>query len=582
MLLLRPSLQRLLTSCGAKPTNVRAVSGLESTTEWRQLLDLPRPRSIEALFGAAKSNTAEFTADGFTDGQFRSSEDRAQAMSITVGDLVVDFSRQLVDDTIFEALISLAKSRGVEAKWRQLRSGESINTTENRAVGHVALRCRPDEEFMIGGRNVVPEVHATLRRMESLAQGLRQGIVTGSTGRRIRTVVNIGIGGSDLGPSLMYEALRPLSSGEISCRFVSNVDPADLTQQLQGLDPGETLIVVSSKTFTTSETMANATVARQWLTQTLGEDGAKQHLVAVSANSQAVSDFGISEERFFPLWEWVGGRFSLGSAVGLSTMISLGPDVFREFLEGQRLMDRHVDEFSGASNVSLVMALIGVWNRCVLGYPTRAVLPYSYNLRSLPAYLQQLIMESNGKGVHVDGSIVSHPTTPVIWGGAGTDAQHAFMQFIHQSPDVVPIDFVGFARASNGNDERQRMLFMNLVAQAEALAFGRPSAEAPHRSFPGNRPSTVIIAPVLSPFVFGQIVALYEHAVFYEGALLDINSFDQWGVELGKELAQGLMVIRQDAGSVDNSNVHPASRRLLDWFHHQSAQDLGAEQGANP
>jgi glucose-6-phosphate isomerase len=246
------------------------------------------------------------------------------------------------------------------------------------------------------------------------------------------------------------------------------------------------------------------------------------------------------------------------------------------------MMDRHVDEFSGASNVSLVMALIGVWNRCVLGYPTRAVLPYSYNLRSLPAYLQQLIMESNGKGVHVDGTTVSHPTTPVIWGGAGTDAQHAFMQFIHQSPDVVPIDFLGFARASNGNDERQKMLFMNLVAQAEALAFGRPSVEAPHRSFPGNRPSTVIIAPVLSPFVFGQIVALYEHAVFFEGALLDINSFDQWGVELGKELAQGLMVIRQDAGPVENSAVHPGSRRLLNWFHYQSAQDLDTEQGAKP
>jgi glucose-6-phosphate isomerase len=416
--------------------------------------------------------------------------------------------------------------------------------------------------------------------MESLAQGLRHGIVTGSTGRRIRTVVNIGIGGSDLGPSLMYEALQPISTGEIACRFVSNVDPADLTQQLQGLDPGETLIVMSSKTFTTSETMANATVARQWLTQTLGEDGAKQHLVAVSANARAVSDFGISEDRFFPLWEWVGGRFSLGSAVGLSAMISLGPAIFREFLEGQRMMDRHVEDFSGASNAPLVMALIGVWNRCALGYPTRAVLPYSYNLRSLPAYLQQLIMESNGKGVHVDGTIVSHPTTPVIWGGAGTDAQHAFMQFIHQSPDVVPVDFLGFARASTGNDDRQRMLFMNLVAQAEALAFGRTSNEAPHRSFPGNRPSTVIVAPALSPFVFGQIIALYEHAVFFEGALLDINSFDQWGVELGKELAQALMVKRQDSNSLENSDAHPGSRRLLHWFHHQSSQHLDHEQSA--
>lgn len=500
-------------------------------------------------------------------------------MSLTRGDLLVDFSRQLINSEILQALVDLARVQGVAAAWKRLRDGAPINITEGRAVGHIALRCNADEQFIIDGSNVVPEVHSTLKRMEALAQGIRKGSVTGATGRHIRSVVNIGIGGSNLGPTLLYEALRPFLAPQINCRFVSNVDPADLACQLEGLDPEETLVIVVSKTFTTAETLSNARVARDWLRASVGDEGVRDHLVAVSANVEAVTSFGIAEDRMFPMWDWVGGRFSVGSAVGLSAMIALGSENFRLFLAGQREMDLHAGESFDSSNIPLVMALIGVWNRCVLGYSTRAVLPYSFDLRSFPAYLQQLIMESNGKAVHVDGAAVTHPTTPVIWGGAGTDAQHAFMQFIHQSPDVVPVDFVGFAHSSTGDNERQTVLFMNMVAQAEALAQGRASASTPHQSFSGNRPSTVIAAPALTPYVLGQIIALYEHAVFFEGVILDINSFDQWGVELGKDLARTLLSrLRAEGQGVEpgtaldvRSDSQTAPLHIVEWFRQQQA-----------
>jgi len=334
-----------------------------------------------------------------------------------------------------------------------------------------------------------------------------------------------------------------------------------------------------SKTFTTSETLANATAAQAWLSNELGVAGSMQHLVAVSANVDAVVAFGSPASQFFPMWDWVGGRFSVGSAVGLAAMIALGPDIFRQFLEGQHDMDVHASTSFDATNAPLVMALIGLWNRNVLGYSTRAVIPYAYDLRGFPSYLQQLIMESNGKGVRADGEVVSYPTTAVVWGGVGTDAQHAFMQFLHQSPDVVPVDFLGFDQSSTGDHERQTMLFMNLIAQAEALAHGRHVPDAPHRSFVGNRPSTVIAAPTLTPRVLGQIVALYEHAVFFEGVILGINSFDQWGVELGKELASALLESPQGISPQDFSTgliaeMNSGSRHLLDWFHRHSVQNL--------
>lgn len=526
-------------------TSVLAVSGLDSIAEWQHLVAMDRPQSIARLFQANPNRSAE--------------------MSIEVGDLLVDFSKHLVNNDIFQALFELSRVRQVETAWQQMCAGESINFTEHRAVGHIALRRRLGEDFIIDGRDVVAEVRATFDRMADLAKGIRTGVLTGSTGRRVRDVVNIGIGGSDLGPALMYEALRPFATNDIRCHFVSNVDPSDLATHLDELDPAETFVIIASKTFTTAETLANARAARDWLRATLGVEGADAHLLAVSANANEVAEFGVSADRFFPMWGWVGGRFSIGSAVGLSAMIALGPDHFGEFLEGQRLMDLHAGQSFDATNAPLVMALLGVWNRCVLGYATRAVVPYSYELRRLPAYLQQLIMESNGKSVRVDGAPVTHPTTPVIWGGVGTDAQHAFMQFLHQSPDVAPVDFLGFAQSLARDDERQTMLFMNMIAQAEALALGRPTVELPHQSFSGNRPSTVIVAPILTPKVLGQIIALYEHAVFFEGVILGINSFDQWGVELGKDLARALLSASKN-GSARGFDGLMGSKHLLEWF----------------
>ncbi|MFM7755147.1 MAG: glucose-6-phosphate isomerase [Actinomycetota bacterium] len=515
------------------------MDGLETSTAWRRLVTMPRPSRLVVR------------ADG-------PEGDR----SFSVGELMVDVSRHLLDDDILGALYAVAAERGVDEAWARMCSGAHINTSEDRAVGHLALRCGESEAFTIDGRDVVPDVHDTLRRMGAFADALRAGRMFGATGKPIRAVVNIGIGGSDLGPVLLTEALRPYAGSSVDCRFVSNVDPSDLADQLAGLDPAETVVVVVSKTFTTAETLANAAAARDWLARGVGDAGAGEHLVAVSADPSAVSNFGIAGSRTFPMWEWVGGRFSIGSAVSLAAMVAIGPAVFAEFLAGQRDIDHHVSVASPGANVPLLLALIGVWNRCVLGFPTRAVLPYSYDLRSLPAYLQQLIMESNGKAVRLDGTVPPCPTSPVIWGGVGTDAQHAFMQFLHQSADIVPVDFIGFARSHDGDANRQSTLFLNMVAQAEALARGRRDDARPHRSFPGGRPSTVLVAPSLTPRALGNIVALYEHAVFFEGIVLGINSFDQWGVELGKEMAQSL-----GAGDISvGARSLPGAAGLLSWF----------------
>lgn len=504
-------------------------------------------------------------------------------LSVLAGDLLVDFSRQRVDSRIVELLLAAADECGVDGAVQRMFAGERLNTTEDRAVGHVALRMEPDESFSVDGRNVVPSVHSTLEAMSRFAEGVRSGAITGSTGRPFTAVVNIGIGGSDLGPRLVHDALRSHRRGSPLCRFAANVDPSDLDAQLSDLDPTETLFVVSSKTFTTTETLLNARAAASWIAERLGAAAVAEHVVAVSADERAVRSSGLGARAVFPLWDWVGGRFSLGSAVGLSAMIAIGSEAFREILAGMRDLDRHIVESRPLANAPLLMALIGIWNRAVLGSRTRAVLPYAHDLRMLPAYLQQLIMESNGKSVRTDGSPVGLPTAPIIWGDAGTNAQHAFMQLVHQGSEIVPVDFIGFASPSmpspsgsfsSAGTQRQRVLFMNMVAQAQALAFGRTHGE-PHRVFSGNRPSTVIVAPVFTPRVLGQIVALYEHAVFYEGVLLGINSFDQWGVELGKQMAADLMTSDGGAFEIGQSgdSTSVARTALLDWFDANSDQN---------
>ena len=528
---------------------------LESTSSWSRAIALTPPAELSELF----------------DGR----EDRQALLMMRAGDLTIDFTRQRVNGPIVDALLSASIECDVQAWLTRMKSGSRINSTENRAVGHIALRMHEDESFPVDGVDVVPLVHETWQKLSTFARGVRQGEILGATGRRFVNVVNIGIGGSDLGPRLVSEALRSLHHERITCRFVGNVDPEDLASHVIDLDPAETLFIVSSKTFTTIETLMNARSASNWIRQHLGPQAVARHVVAVSADVDAVHRSGIGAEVVFPLWDWVGGRFSVGSAVGLSAMIEIGPEGFREMLDGMRDIDQHVSTAPPERNAPLLMALTGIWNRSVLGYSTRAVIPYAHALRRLPAYLQQLMMESNGKSVRRDGTPVGLESSAVIWGDVGTNAQHAFMQLLHQGTSVVPVDFIGFARTVADPDPRareaERTLFMNMVAQAQSLAFGRKGSSAstrdlgPHRSFSGNRPSTVIVAPDLTARTLGQIIAVYEHSVFYEGVLLGINSFDEWGVELGKEMASGLM---RASGAADDS-VSPASRSskpLVEWF----------------
>lgn len=532
---------------------------LESTSSWSRAIALAPPADLSQLF----------TSGG----------DRQALLMVRAGDLIVDLTRQRVDGPILDALVGASIECDVQASFVKMMSGSPINSTENRAVGHIALRMEVDESFPIDGVDVVPVVHETLGKMSAFAEGVRSGEILGATGRRFVNVVNVGIGGSDLGPRLVSEALRSLHHERINCRFVGNVDPEDLASNLVGLDPAETLFIVSSKTFTTVETLINARSASKWIHQHLGAGAVARHVVAVTADEDAVKRSGIGAEIVFPLWDWVGGRFSVGSAVGLSAMIEIGSRAFRDMLDGMRDMDQHVSTAEPARNAPLLMALTGIWNRSVLGHSTRAIIPYAHALRRLPAYLQQLMMESNGKSVRRDGSPVGLESSAVIWGDVGTNAQHAFMQLLHQGTSVVPVDFIGFAHtvAVSFPEARdaERTLFMNMVAQAQALAFGRQGSSTaqlelgPHRSFGGNRPSTVVAAPALTARVLGQIIALYEHSVFYEGVLLGINSFDQWGVELGKEMAVELM----RASSASNDSASPAShaaKPLVEWFEAMS------------
>jgi glucose-6-phosphate isomerase len=478
---------------------------------------------------------------------------RGERLTVEAVGLYLDYSKNRITDQTLKLLLQLARESGLPEKIEAMFSGEKINVTENRAVLHVALRAPKGAKIYVDGKNVVPEVHAVLDKLTEFSNRVRSGKWKGHTGKRIRNVVNIGIGGSDLGPVMAYEALKHYSERSLTFRFVSNVDGIDFVEASRDLDPAETLFIVSSKTFTTLETMTNAQSARDWLLKGLGGDvkSVAKHFVAVSTNAERVSAFGIDTANMFVFWDWVGGRYSMDSAIGLSTMLAVGPDNFRALLKGFHEVDEHFHHTPFEKNLPVLMGLLSVWNNDFLGAQTVAVLPYEQYLKRFPAYLQQLTMESNGKHVTLDGKKVDYQTGPVYWGEPGTNGQHSFYQLIHQGTRLIPCDFIAFGNALTPLGRHHDILLANVFAQAEALAFGKTAEEVkaegtpdwlvPHRVFEGNRPSNVILADRLTPEVLGQLVALYEHSVFTQGAIWNIDSFDQWGVELGKVLAQRIV-----------------------------------------
>ena len=478
---------------------------------------------------------------------------RGKRMTAEAKGLFLDFSKQRITEETLKLLVQLADQTGLQARIDAMFRGEKINITENRAVLHVALRTPAGASNVVDGVNVVPQVHTVLNKMSDFAKRVRSGEWKGHTGKRIRNVVNIGIGGSDLGPVMAYEALKHYSDRGMTFRFVSNIDGTDFVEATCDLDPAETLFIVSSKTFTTLETMTNAHSARDWLLKGLGGDASAvaKHFVAVSTNAAKVAEFGIDTANMFEFWDWVGGRYSMDSAIGLSTILAIGPDNFRAMLSGFHEMDEHFRTAPFEQNLPVLMGLLAIWNNNFFGAATVAVLPYEQYLKRFPAYLQQLTMESNGKHVTLDGLTVDYDTGPIYWGAPGTNGQHSFYQLIHQGTRVIPCDFIGFVDTLNPLGLHHDMLLANDFAQAEALAFGKTREEVqaegtpdwlvPHRVFEGNRPSNVILAERLTPNVLGKLVALYEHAVFTQGAIWNIDSFDQWGVELGKVLAQRII-----------------------------------------
>ncbi len=510
---------------------------------------------------------------------FKTDSNRARRFTLVLGDMLLDYSKNRVAPRTMALLFDLARAAGVEA-WRdRMFAGERINATENRAALHTALRNRADTPVMVDGHDVMPAVNAVLGRMGGFADAVRSGQWLGATGKRIAAVVNIGIGGSDLGPAMAVEALSAYRQRGLSFRFVSNVDGAEIARTLQGLDPARTLFIVASKTFTTEETMLNAATARGWLTAELGEVAVARHFVAVSTNAKAVRDFGIDPANMFEFWDWVGGRYSMWSAVGLAIMLAVGPDRFAEMLDGAHAMDRHFRDAPLEQNMPAVLALIGVWNANVLGAESHAILPYDQGLRLLPAYLQQADMESNGKSVRRDGKPVKRATSPIVFGQPGTNGQHAFYQLIHQGTRIVPCDFIAPARSQYPTGRHHAVLLANFLAQSEALMLGRSEKEAraelrkagtkgaalsallPHKVFPGNRPSNTILLKELTPYTLGMLIALYEHKIFVQGAVWGVNSFDQWGVELGKELAGKILPAVESGARLDK--LHPATCELL-------------------
>ncbi|MEP0233073.1 MAG: glucose-6-phosphate isomerase [Roseibium sp.] len=499
---------------------------------------------------------------------FAQDPERFAKLSVKHDDLLIDFSKTLLDDTALDLLIELAEASNVAERRNAMFAGAKINETEDRAVLHTALRNRSGEPVLVDGHDVMPDVFEVLNAMADFCDGIRSGDIAASNGQAFTDVVNIGIGGSDLGPVMTTLALSPYHDGP-ALHYVSNVDGAHIADTLAELDPATTLIIVASKTFTTIETMTNAQTARRWIAETLGEEAVGDHFAAVSTALDKVSDFGIQEDRVFGFWDWVGGRYSVWSAIGLPLMIAIGPDAFNEFLDGAHSMDQHFAEAPLRENLPVLMGLIGVWNRDVLGHSARAVLPYDQRLARLPAYLQQLDMESNGKRVKLSGAPVDQETGPLVWGEPGTNGQHAFYQLLHQGTTVIPCEFIVAAKGHEDDlAHHHEMLVANCLAQSEALMLGRTLEEAkallkasglsdaevdrlaPHKVFPGNRPSVTIVHDQLTPFSLGRLIALYEHRVFVEGVIWGINSFDQWGVELGKELATALLpMVKGDASA---------------------------------
>ena len=500
---------------------------------------------------------------------------RGQRLAVEAVGLYLDYSKNRVTDETLKLLVQLAAESGLRARIDAMFRGEKINITEKRAVLHVALRAPKSESIFVDGKDVVPEVHAVLDRMADFSNRVRSGEWKGHTGKRIRNVINIGIGGSDLGPVMAYEALKHYSERSMTFRFVSNVDGTDFAEAVQDLDPAETLFIVSSKTFTTLETMTNAQSARAWSLAGLGGDekSVAKHFVAVSTNAAEVSKFGIDTVNMFGFWDWVGGRYSMDSAIGLATMIAVGPENFRAMLSGFHAMDEHFRTAPFEANLPVLMGLLAVWNNDFLGADTVAVLPYEQYLKRFPAYLQQLTMESNGKHVTLDGKAVKHETGAIYWGEPGTNGQHSFYQLIHQGTRLIPCDFIGFGKTVNPLGHHHDLLLANVFAQAEALAFGKtpeqvkaegtPDWLVPHRVFEGNRPSNTILAERLTPETLGMLIALYEHSVFTQGVIWNIDSFDQWGVELGKVLAQRIIPeLENPAEPVLN---HDSSTNTLIW-----------------
>jgi glucose-6-phosphate isomerase len=496
---------------------------------------------------------------------------RGTELALSVGDLYIDYSKHRVTRETLKLLIDLARTAGLEQRRDAMFSGVHINTSENRAVLHIALRLPRGEELIVDGQNVVEDVHAVLDKMGDFTDRLRSGEWTGATGERIKTVVNIGIGGSDLGPAMVYGALRHYADAGISARFVSNVDPADLVATLDGLEPATTLFIVASKTFSTLETLTNATAARRWLTDALGDAAVAKHFVAVSTNKKLVDDFGINTDNMFGFWDWVGGRYSVDSAIGLSVMAAIGRERFADFLAGFHLVDEHFKYTPLESNAPALLGLIGLWYNNFFDAQTRAVLPYSNDMSRFAAYLQQLTMESNGKSVRADGTPVTTSTGEIFWGEPGTNGQHAFYQLIHQGTRLIPADFIGFSQptddlaTADGTGSMHDLLMSNFFAQTQVLAFGKTADEiaaegtppevVPHKVMPGNRPTTSILGTKLTPSVVGQLIALYEHQVFTEGVIWGIDSFDQWGVELGKTQAKALLpVITADASPAEQTD----------------------------
>jgi glucose-6-phosphate isomerase len=478
---------------------------------------------------------------------------RGERMTAEAAGVFLDYSKNRIDDETLRLLVELAEQSGLRGRIDAMFRGDKINVTEDRAALHVALRAPRGASILVDGKNVVPEVHAVLDKMSDFAQRIRSGQWKGHTGKRIRNVVNIGIGGSDLGPVMAYEALKHYSDRAMTFRFVSNVDGTDFVEATRDLDPAETLFVISSKTFTTLETMTNAQSARAWSLRGLGGDpkAVARHFVAVSTNAEKVADFGIDTANMFGFWDWVGGRYSMDSAIGLSTMLAIGPDQFRAMLEGFHAIDEHFRAAPFGRNLPALMGLLAVWYNDFFGAQTVAVLPYEQYLKRFPAYLQQLTMESNGKHVTLAGTPVDCQTGPIYWGEPGTNGQHSFYQLIHQGTRLIPCDFIAFGQALNPLDRHHDILLANVIAQAEALAFGKTSEQVkaegtpdwlvPHRVFEGNRPSNTILMERLTPSALGKLVALYEHSVFTQGTIWNIDSFDQWGVELGKVLAQRII-----------------------------------------